>query len=75
MAAVLGNELSGIPGIRLVCSVETNKVVAEVPPGVLQRLNEEYRLRTFRCPADTVRFMTNYTTSVDDISRLIDLLR
>jgi len=75
MAAALGNELLGIPGVRLVCSVETNKVIAEVPPGVLQRLNEEYRLRTFRCPGDTVRFVTNYTTSGEDISRLVDLLR
>lgn len=75
MAAALGNELSGIPGIRLVCSVETNKVIAEVPPGALQRLSEEYSLRTFRCPGDVVRFVTNYTTSGEDISRLIDVLR
>lgn len=75
MAAALGNELSGIPGVRLVCSVETNKVIAEVPPGVLQRLSREYSLRTFRCPGDTVRFVTNYTTSGEDISRLIDVLR
>jgi len=75
MAAALGNELSGIPGIRLVCSVETNKVIAEVPPGVLQRLKQEYSLRTFQCPGDTVRFVTNYTTSGEDIHRLVDLLR
>ena len=74
MAATLGNELSGIPEIRLVCNVETNKVIAEVPPGVLQRLNKEYSLRTFRCPRDTVRFVTNYTTSREDINRLIDVL-
>jgi threonine aldolase len=75
MAAALGNELSGIPGIRQVCSVETNKVIAEVPHGVLQRLSREYSLRTFRCPGDVVRFATNYTTSGEDISRLIDVLR
>ena len=75
MAAALGNELSGIPGIRLVCSVETNKVIAEVPHEILQRLKREYSLRTFRCPGDTVRFVTNYTTSGEDIHRLIDLLR
>jgi len=73
-AAALGNGLSGIPGVRLVCSVETNKVLAEVPPGVLQRLNREYSLRTFRCPGDTVRFVTNYTTSGEDIRRLVDVL-
>jgi threonine aldolase len=75
MAAALGNELSGIPGVRLVCSVETNKVIAEVPPGVLQLLSREYSLRTFRCPGDVVRFVTNYTTSGEDISRLIGVLR
>ena len=75
MAAALGNELSGIPGIRLVCNVETNKVIAEVPHGVLQRLSREYSLRTFRCPGDVARFVTNYTTSGEDISRLIDILR
>lgn len=75
MAAALGNELSDIPGIRLVCNVETNKVLAEVSPGVLQRLNEEYSLRTFRCPGDVVRFVTSYTTSSADVNRLIDALR
>lgn len=75
MAAALGNGLSGIPGIRLVCSVETNKVIAEVSHEIFQRLNREYSLRTFRCPGDTVRFVTNYTTSGEDIDRLVDVLR
>ncbi len=75
MAAALGSELSGVPGVRPVCGVETNKVIAEVTPEVLQRLKREYRLRTFGCPVDTVRFVTNYTTSHEDIDRLMDVLR
>jgi threonine aldolase len=75
MAAILGSELSGIPGIRPVCNVETNKVIAEVTPAILRRLKQEYSLRTFGCPVDTVRFVTNYTTSREDVDRLMDVLR
>lgn len=75
MAASLGRGLSGVPGIRLVCPVETNKVLVEVTPAIFQRLTKEYCLRTFRCPEITVRFVTNYTTSEEDIDRLMGTLR
>ncbi|MDK2974300.1 MAG: threonine aldolase [Methanofollis sp.] len=75
MAADLSAALSEVRGIRPVCSVETNKVVAEVTPDVLRRLKRDYSLRTFGCPGHTVRFVTNYTTSSEDIARLMSVLR
>lgn len=75
MAAILGSELSGIKGVSLLCEVETNKVIAEATPYLMQKLKENYSLKSFSCPNDTARFVTNYSTTTRDIKKLTDILR
>lgn len=75
MAKKLAEEISGIPGIKLFCKVETNKVLAEVSPEIFQKLKDNYSLKSFRCPDQTVRFVTNYKTSESEIEELTGILR
>ncbi|WP_048151301.1 threonine aldolase family protein [Methanolacinia paynteri] len=75
MAKKLAEGISGIPGIKLFCKVETNKVLAEVSPEIFQKLKDNYSLKSFRCPDQTVRFVTNYKTSESEIEELTGILR
>lgn len=75
MAQKLAERISGIPGITLVCEVETNKVIAEVSPEIFQKLKDNYSLKSFSCPDRTVRFVTNYKTQESDVEELMEFLR
>jgi threonine aldolase len=75
MASRLARGVTGIDAIQLVMPQQTNAVFARIPPdwvAPLQALAEFYIWST---SDTTVRWMTSFDTSADDIDRFVEGVR
>jgi threonine aldolase len=69
-AARIAEELSGIPGIRLLAPVEANEIFAEMTPAAMDVLEKE-GIRFFRRGARMARFVCRWDTSDAEIRALV----
>lgn len=75
MAARLGNELAGIPGIELTQKVEANEVFAILPREHVARLQEQCYFQVWVEETTEARFVASFDTTDDDITAFVKSVR
>jgi threonine aldolase len=75
MAARLGKELAGIPGIRLTQKVEANEVFAILPREHVAHLQEECAFQVWVEETTEARFVTSFDTTEGDITSFVQSVR
>ena len=67
MAQRLAGATTGIPGVRLTQPVQANGVFAILPPGVAERLQQDWLFYTWDEGTGEVRWMCSWDTTEDDV--------
>ena len=67
MARLLENEISRIPGIKIVWKVEANGVFAKVPANAITRIRERYFFYMWIEKESIVRWMCSFDTTEEDV--------
>jgi threonine aldolase len=75
MAARLGKELAGIPGIRLTQKVEANEVFAILPREHVAHLQEKCAFQVWVEETTEARFVASFDTTDDDITSFVQNVR
>ena len=75
MAALLAEELKGIPQVRITQKVQANAVFLTMPPEIVQELQKRHFFYIFDHTQGISRLMTSFDTSEDDIHSFIADLR
>ncbi|MCL2098691.1 MAG: beta-eliminating lyase-related protein, partial [Bacteroidales bacterium] len=71
MAALLGSELSKLPGIELAYPVQANGVFAAMPRKVINALLKEYFFYVWNEERNEIRLMCSFDTTKEDISAFL----
>ena len=75
MAARLGKELAGIPGVRLTQKVEANEVFAILPREHVAHLQEKCAFQVWVEETTEARFVASFDTTDDDITSFMQSVR
>lgn len=75
MAKLLAEEISGIPGIRIVQKVEANEVFTVIPPEHIKEIQDKCFFYVWDAVKSVVRLVTSYDTTEEDVLDFADLLR
>jgi len=67
MAARLAEAVRDVPGVRITHTVQANVVFAILPPGVAERLQEEWGFYTWDEHTGEVRWMCSHDTRAEDV--------
>ena len=74
MAKALAHSVNKIVGVEIVIPVETNVVFAKIPPQWVEPLQKEYYFAVWDSASSTVRWMTSFDTTLDDIKSFTQAL-
>jgi threonine aldolase len=75
MAALLGAELTRIPGITLTQKIEANEVFAIFPREHIARLQDELALQVWTEATTEVRLVASFDTTGDDLATFVQTVR
>ena len=75
MAARLAGALEGVEGVRLTQRVQANVVFAILPPGVAERLQQEWGFYTWDEQTGEVRWMCSHDTRAEDVDAFAAAIR
>jgi len=75
MARLLGEELSGIQGVRLTQAVEANAVFVTLPREIVAGLQESCYFHVWDESTSEARLITSFDTTEDDIADFATLVR
>lgn len=75
MAARLRGALEGIDGLEFTQATQANAVFAILPPGVADRLREDFRFYDWNPATREVRWMTAFDTTEADIDTFVAAIR
>jgi len=75
MAARLASAIADVPGVRISLPVEANAVFAVLPPGVADRIREEYHFYDWDGHPGLVRLMCSFDTTPEDVDDLVAAVR
>ena len=69
MARLLEKEVSRIPGVKVVWSVEANGVFAQIPHHAIEKIKQHYFFYTWMEEESIVRWMCSFDTTEEDIHK------
>jgi threonine aldolase len=75
MARRLADGVASIEQVKLVAPQETNVVFAQIPPAWIEPLQETAQFYVWDSPTTTVRWMTSFDTTPEDIDRFVEKIR
>ncbi|HEY7353989.1 MAG TPA: low specificity L-threonine aldolase [Terriglobales bacterium] len=75
MAQLLKREVSKIPQLKLVYSVDANGVFAQVPRGAIAKLQKRYFFYVWDEAKSIVRWMCSWDTTEQDVKQFADFVR
>lgn len=75
MAGLLGELLTGVPGVELTRPVRTNAVFATLPERVVEPLQEEYFFYIWDPAITEARWMCSFDTTEEDVRGFVERLR
>ncbi|HHY83261.1 MAG TPA: low specificity L-threonine aldolase [Clostridiales bacterium] len=75
MAALLANEVKGIPGIRITQPVEANGVFVSMPVAAAEKLRQEYFFYPWNTDKNEYRWMTSFDMEEDDIMEFVEAVK
>ncbi len=75
MAARLRGALEGIDGLEFTQATQANAVFAILPPGIADRLREDFRFYDWNPATREVRWMTAFDTTEADIDTFVAAIR
>lgn len=75
MAARLRGALEGIDGLEFTQATQANAVFAILPPGIADRLREDFRFYDWNPATGEVRWMTAFDTTEADIDTFVAAIR
>jgi len=75
MAALLGNGLSQLPGVRVTQKVQANEVFAALPREYIAPLQKECYFHVWNEETSEARFVTSFDTTVEDIDAFLGAAR
>lgn len=75
MAALLRAGVEALPGVTCTQATEANGVFAVLPPGVADRLREQFRFYDWDEAAGEVRWMCSFDTTEADIAAFVAALK
>jgi threonine aldolase len=74
MAQSLQEEISRIPGVRIVWKVEANGVFAQIPSHSIEKIKQQYFFYTWIEEESIVRWMCSFDTTEDDIRKFAEVV-
>jgi threonine aldolase len=74
MAQSLGEEISRIPGVRIVWKVEANGVFAQIPRHSIEKIKQHYFFYTWIEEESIVRWMCSFDTTEEDIQKFAQVV-
>jgi threonine aldolase len=74
MARVLEQELSRIPGVRVVWKVEANGVFCQIPQHAIEKIKRQYFFYVWIEEESIVRWMCSFDTTEEDIGRFVEVV-
>src|SRR3990170_1345538 len=75
MAKLLGEQLTGIPGVELTQPVEANAVFAILPPRIVPSMQERFYFHIWNEAASEARLITSFDTTEQDVMELAGFVR
>lgn len=75
MAKLLEAEVSKIPEIKITQPVEANGVFAEVPPEIIEPLQQKFFFYMWNEKRSEVRWMTSFDTTEEEIYEFVELIK
>ena len=75
MAQRLADGVRGIPGVCITQAVEASAVFATMPRWAIEKLQRDFHFYVWSELSDEVRWMTNWSTSADDVDELVAAIR
>ena len=76
MAQVLSNELSNIDGIKLLYQTQSNEIFANFSENIINNLKKNgYSTYRDELNNNSIRFVTAWNTSKDDIAKLLTIIK
>jgi threonine aldolase len=74
MARVLENEISRIPGVKVVWKVEANGVFVQIPRHAIEKIKQHYFFYVWIEEESIVRWMCAFDTTEDDIGKFVEVV-
>ena len=74
MARLLDNEISRIPGVKIVWQVEANGVFAQIPHQSIEKIKRQYFFYTWVEEESIVRWMCSFDTTKEDVRKFADVV-
>jgi threonine aldolase len=74
MARVLEQEISRIPGVRVVWKVEANGVFVQIPRNSIEKIKQQYFFYTWIEEESNVRWMCSFDTTEEDIHQFVTVV-
>lgn len=75
MAQLLKREISKIPQVKIVYSVEANGVFAQIPRKTIKKLQKRYFFYVWNEAQSVVRWMCSWDTTAEDVKQFAEFLR
>jgi len=75
MAKLLENEVSQIPGVKIVYKVEANGVFARIPHEAIEKIQERYFFYVWNEEESVVRWMCSFDTTEEDVREFAKFVR
>lgn len=75
MARRLADAVADVPGIRLDQATDANAVFAELPPGLITALRQDWVFHTWDEDRNVVRWMTAFDTTPADVDEFVASIR
>ena len=75
MAQLLKREISKIPQVKIIYSVEANGVFAQVPRKAIAKLQKQYFFYVWNEAQSVVRWMCSWDTTADDVKQFAEFVR
>jgi threonine aldolase len=75
MARLLEQEITKIPGVRIVYPVEANGVFAQIPHEAIARIQERYFFYVWSEQESVVRWMCSFDTTEEDVRKFAQFVR
>ena len=75
MAQLLKREVSKIPQVKIIYTVEANGVFAQVPRKAIAKLQKRYFFYVWNEAQSVVRWMCSWDTTADDVKQFVEFVR
>jgi threonine aldolase len=74
MARLLENEISRIPGARIVWPVEANGVFVQIPRHAIEKIKQKYFFYVWIEEESIVRWMCSFDTTEEDVRKFAEVV-